>query len=107
MIRFKDLIGSSVEPPGNPAWLLPFRTLCMVKVCDKRFVRILLKIFLKISSRTIGRVLFTSHSHSIGFGMGYRRAYFQLVGVKPAFRHPLKSFKRYCLNCLLEYLTSS
>src|SRR5688572_16172465 len=76
-------IGSNVEPPDSPAKLFSFSILCSTSVRERHCVKILQKIFLNTSNKTMGRVLLISHSHFISFEMGYKSAYFQLVGVLP------------------------
>ena len=51
-------IGGSQEPPGRPAKLPPLRTLNLTNKEERRLYMILVRSFLAVSKRVIGRVFF-------------------------------------------------
>src|SRR6266511_4712979 len=101
------LIGSKVEPPGSPVWLPPFNMPCSTSVFESLDVIILMKIFWNISNKTIGRVLLISHSHSIGLGIGNKRACFHFWDVRPVSIHILYNSSSLSLKVLLLFRTIS
>ena len=75
-------MGSWVLQPGSAAQFSSQRMLCSKRTFAILSVIALVKIFLHVSSRVMGLVLFMLFSHAVVLGMGYMLPLLHSVGVE-------------------------
>ncbi len=63
-------MGSSIDPPGRPAKLLPFNTENLAMIFEKWLVIIFMTAFLNVSSKVSGQVFVILYCQSMGLEIG-------------------------------------